>query len=60
MNNITVEELEKNFDEILNRVGVGESFIITSPRGNVVMIPYKYQQELDDIIRMYTDHEEGS
>lgn len=59
MNNITIEELQQNFDSILGRVEFGESFIITSPSGNVVMIPYHEQKEIDEFIRIHTHHEEG-
>jgi antitoxin (DNA-binding transcriptional repressor) of toxin-antitoxin stability system len=59
MNNITIKQLEKNFDEILDRVEKGESFLITSPKGDVVMVPHKDHEELDDLLRIHTDHEEG-
>jgi len=51
----------------LDRVENGESFIITSEHGNVVMVPYKEVVEIfedvkvdDEVIRIHTDHEEGS
>lgn len=57
---ITIDELQKDFDSILDRVDSGESFLITSPKGNLVMTPYnEYHQVEDDLIRIHTDHEEG-
>lgn len=61
MKTLTVQEVEKNFDEIMSRVENGESFAITGKFGDAVLIPYsqyKYE-EVDDLIRIHTDHEEG-
>lgn len=61
MKTITVEELQKNFDEYINKVETGQSFLIKSEYGNAVLIPYSdYTTEIDDLIRIHTDHEEGS
>jgi antitoxin (DNA-binding transcriptional repressor) of toxin-antitoxin stability system len=60
MKTITIEELQKDFDAILSRVESGESFLIKSEYGNVALVPYAEYQELDDLIRIHTDHEEGS
>ncbi len=60
MKTITIEELQKDFDAILSRVESGESFLIKSEYGNVALVPYSEYQELDDLIRIHTDHEEGS
>jgi len=56
----SVEEFQEDFDNLLERVENGESFIITSEYGNAVMIPYGKHNEIDDLIRIHTDHEEGS
>ena len=63
----TVEEFQSDFDNLMNRVEQGESFIITSEHGSAVMVPYKEVVQIleesgvsDDIIRIHTDHEEGS
>ena len=63
----TVEEFQSDFDNLMNRVEQGESFVITSEHGNAVMVPYKEVVEVfeesgvsEDIIRIHTDHEEGS
>jgi prevent-host-death family protein len=63
----TVEEFQENFDNLMNRVENGESIIITSDHGNVVIVPYNEVVEVfqesgvsDELIRIHTDHEEGS
>ena len=67
LQSFTVKEFEKNFDVLIDRVEKGESFIIKSEHGNAVMIPYNEVVQIlkesgvnDDIIRIHTDHEEGS
>jgi PHD/YefM family antitoxin component YafN of YafNO toxin-antitoxin module len=40
MESFTVEDFQKHFDELMERVENGESFLITSEYGNAVMIPY--------------------
>jgi prevent-host-death family protein len=59
MEKYTIEEFQKNFDDLLDRVENGESFVISSEYGDAVMIPYAKYEEVDDLIRIYTDHEEG-
>lgn len=63
----TVEEFQENFDNLMNRVENGESIIITSDHGNVVIVPYNEVVEVfqesgvsDELIRIHTDHEEAS
>jgi len=60
METFTVEEFQKDFDNLLDRVEKGESLIITSEHGNAMMIPYGEYKESDDLIRIHTDHDEGS
>ena len=67
LQSFTVEEFQSDFDNLIGRVENGESFVITSEYGNVVMIPYKEVVRVldesgvsEDIIRIHTDHEEGS
>jgi hypothetical protein len=62
----TIEEFQSDFDNLMNRVEKGESFIITSDHGNAVMVPYKEVIQVfedcgigEDIVRIHTDHEEG-
>jgi hypothetical protein len=59
MKTITVEHLEAHFDDIISLVEKGESFVIQSYSGNVMLMPYGDYKEVDDLIRIHTDHEEG-
>jgi antitoxin (DNA-binding transcriptional repressor) of toxin-antitoxin stability system len=63
----TIEKFQDDFDNLMNRVENGESFIITSEHGNAVIVPYNEVVQVfqdarvdDDVIRIHTDHEEGS
>ena len=63
----TIEEFQDDFDNLMNRVENGESFVIKSEHGNAVIVPYKEVVQVfqdarvdDDVIRIHTDHEEGS
>ena len=64
----TIEEFQSDFDTLMNRVENGESFIITSDNGNAVIVPYKEvisicedsNVDFDEILRIHTNHEEGS
>jgi antitoxin (DNA-binding transcriptional repressor) of toxin-antitoxin stability system len=60
MKSITIEELQADFDAILDEVENGESFLIHSEHGDVMLVPYNQYKESDDLIRIHTDHEEGS
>ena len=68
LQSFTIEEFQENFDTLMNRVENGESFIITSEHGNAVMVPYKEVVEIceeadvdfEEIVRIHTDHEEGT
>ena len=63
----TIEEFQNDFDNLMNRVEGGESFIIKSEHGNAVIVPYNEVVQIfqesgvsDELIRIHTDHEEGS
>jgi len=63
----TIEEFQNDFDNIMNRVEGGESFVIKSEHGNAVIVPYNEVVQIfqesgvsDELIRIHTDHEEGS
>lgn len=57
---LTIEKLQENFDEYLAKVEAGESFLIKSHYGDVMLMPYNdSSEEVDDLIRIHTDHEEG-
>jgi PHD/YefM family antitoxin component YafN of YafNO toxin-antitoxin module len=68
METFTIEEFQADFDTLMSRVENGESFIITSEHGNAVMVPYKEvisicedaNVDFEDIVKIHTDHEEGS
>jgi PHD/YefM family antitoxin component YafN of YafNO toxin-antitoxin module len=59
MKTLTVQEVEENFDEIMSRVEKGESFVISSEFGDAMLMPYGDYKEVDDLVRIHTDHEEG-
>ena len=62
----TVEEFQADFDNLIGRVENGESFIITDGERNAVIVPYnetinfEIKSVNDELIRIHTDHEEGS
>jgi antitoxin (DNA-binding transcriptional repressor) of toxin-antitoxin stability system len=60
MKQLTIEELQQNFDQVMNSVENGETFLIKSENGNVMLVPYGEYKEDDDFMRIYTNHEEGS
>lgn len=67
MEKFTVDEFQFHFDELMERVENGESFIINSEYGDAVIVPYNQVSEVfvdtdldEDIVKIYTDHEEGS
>ena len=64
----TIEEFQSNFDNLIERVQNGESFLIKSDHGNAIMVPYKevvkiceeVNVDFDEIVKIHTNHEEGS
>jgi antitoxin (DNA-binding transcriptional repressor) of toxin-antitoxin stability system len=67
LESFTVEEFQSDFDNLMNRVENGESFIIRDGDNSAVIVPYnetiKFAIELlvdDELIHIHTDHEEGS
>ena len=59
MKTLTVKEFQENFDSIIERVEGGESFLIHSKYGDAMLVPYGEYKEVDDLVRIHTDHEEG-
>lgn len=59
MKEFTVKQFQKRFDELIGRVENGETFRITDGKRKAIITPYKDYKETDDLIRIYTDHEEG-
>ena len=67
LQSFTVEEFQADFDNLMERVENGESFVIRDGDNSAVIVPYnetiKYAIESvvdDDVIRLHTDHEVGS
>ena len=59
METFTVEEFQKDFDNLLGRVETGESFVITSEYGNAMLIPYAEYKEVDELVNCLCDHDDG-
>ena len=61
MESFTVEEFQLYFDELIERVETGESFIIKSDYGDAVIVPCDQEdsEELDELIRIHTSHGDG-
>ena len=53
LQSFTVEEFQEDFDNLMDRVENGESFVITSEYGNAVMVPYS--EEVQELIRIHTE-----
>lgn len=71
MEQFTVEEFQRDFDVLLERVEKGESFQINYEGKSVVIIPHREYQEAvetvmeatdddwDDFWNSYSNHDEG-
>ena len=67
LKSFTVKEFQSDFDNLMQRVENGESFIIRDGDNSAVIVPYKetikYAVESvvdEELIYLHTDHEEGS
>lgn len=67
LESFTVEQFQADFDNLIERVENGESFVIRDGTKSAVIVPYnetiKYAVESvvdDELIRLHTDHEEAS
>ena len=69
LQSFTIEEFQADFDNLMDRVENGESFIIRDGKKSAVIVPYnetiKYALDQkpvvdDELIRLHIDHEEGS
>ena len=67
LESFTVEEFQSDFDNLMERVENGESFIIRDGENSAVIVPYnetiKYAIDPvvdEELIHIHTDHEEGS
>ena len=54
----TIKEFQEDFDNLLNCVENGDSFMITSEYGDAVICSYS-QEITDEFVRLHQDHEEG-
>lgn len=64
---LTVQEFQANFDNLIERVENGESFIIKDGNKSAVIVPYNETIKVavnstsdEEIVKIYTDHEEAS
>jgi hypothetical protein len=68
LQSFTIEEFQADFDNLIEKVQNGESFLIKSEHGNAIMVPYneiiniceESDVDFEEIVKIYTDHEEGS
>ncbi len=56
MNEITIEELQENFDEIMDSVSEGEKFLIRTDEKDLILVPY---DEYSEYYEEYFDHDDG-
>jgi PHD/YefM family antitoxin component YafN of YafNO toxin-antitoxin module len=56
MTEVTVQELEENFEEIMERVENGEHVLIRTDDKDLVMIPY---DEYSDYYNEFFEHDDG-
>jgi hypothetical protein len=55
MEKVTIEDFQKNFDNYIERVENGESFVIQDTSGKYVsVIPAD-----DEVVRIHTEHDDG-
>jgi len=67
---VALVDFEKDFDTYMDRIEAGESFLIRQPDGKaVVAVPAGEIEEIadelgvenvDELVDMYSNHEEGS
>ncbi len=57
---VTVENFEENFDEYMERVESGEVIKISHNDKVVAVVPYDEYDKCVELIRLYTEHDEGS
>jgi len=68
LQSFTIEEFQADFDNLIEKVQNGESFLIKSEHGNAIMVPYneviqiceESNVDFEEIVKIHTDHEEGS
>jgi len=56
MNKISIEKLQENFEEYLNMVEEGKSFLVISEYGEVILTQHRESEEdFDDMMRIHTE-----
>jgi PHD/YefM family antitoxin component YafN of YafNO toxin-antitoxin module len=57
----TVEDFQKDFDNLLSRVENGEQFLITDGNNKCIIMPCKeYELSVeDDLVRIHTNHHDA-
>jgi antitoxin (DNA-binding transcriptional repressor) of toxin-antitoxin stability system len=68
LQSFTVEEFQADFDNLINRVEKGESFIIRDGKKSAVIVPYNETIKFaldqranmdDELVRIHTEHCDG-
>ncbi len=68
LQSFTVEEFQADFDNLIERVESGESFIIRDGKNSAVIVPYNetikftldQRADMDDeLVRIHTEHCDG-
>ena len=67
LQSFTVQQFQNDFDTLMERVENGESFIIKDGNKSAVIVPYNETIKMsivtysdEEIVKIYTDHEEAS
>lgn len=60
MKTVTVEELENSFENLISLVEKGETVLIKTDKGDALLVPYIESNYDDEIVKIYTEHEEAS
>jgi len=55
MTEITVDELQQYFEDYIDRVGEGETFLIKSASGDCVLMPVEEYEDMIRICSGFTD-----
>lgn len=67
LQSFTVQQFQDDFETLMERVENGESFIIKDGNKSAVIVPYNETIKVavdstsdEEIVKIYTDHEEAS
>jgi antitoxin (DNA-binding transcriptional repressor) of toxin-antitoxin stability system len=56
---LTINELQEQFDKIIDRVENGETIKISTDLGNFMIVPYDQYQKSIVSINCFCDHDDG-